>query len=242
MAGGIDFLSFIIQGSWYSHVILLTLVIMSSLSWAVIVTKWLYFLKISKENNIFIEKFESPTKSDQLYEEAQQLIYSSFSKLFIPAYNESLKFRDRTNKQSIPNGDPTAMLQRRLERTMDQSFLEQHSLMESKLSLLASVSSSAPFIGLFGTVLGIIDSFQSIGSQGSTSLATVAPGMSEALIATAAGLLAAIPALIAYNYFRNYIQKIQRETRTFAANLINRLEWSVLYRPILPKESPTNNN
>ena len=225
-----DLFSLLLQGSWYSHLVLLTLILMSSFSWAVIITKWLQLFRVVKENKKFQIVFEGSTRSDQLQEYAKSLVHSSFTKLFEPSYHESLKFRERMSKKNFPNGDLSAMLQRRLERIMEQAILKQQSVMEKKLSILASVSSSAPFIGLFGTVLGIIDSFQSIGREGSTSLATVAPGMSEALIATAAGLLAAIPALIAYNYFRNSIQKIQRQTHTFAANLINRLEWSVLYR------------
>ena len=225
-----ELLAFLLQGSWYSHLVLITLVLMSSFSWAVIITKWFQLFKVSRENRKFQIAFGSSTRSDQLQEYAKSLVYSSFAKLFQPAYHESLKFRERLNKKNLPSGDPSAMLQRRLERIMEQTILQQQSLMENRLGILASVSSSAPFIGLFGTVLGVIDSFQSIGREGSTSLATVAPGMSEALIATAAGLLAAIPALIAYNYFRNSIQKIQRQTNTFAANLINRLEWSVLYK------------
>ncbi len=226
----IELLSFLLQGSWYSHLVLATLVFMSSFSWAVIVTKWFQLSKVSGENKKFQIAFESSTKSDQLQDYANSLVNASFAKLFQHSYHESLKFRERVNKKNLPNGDLSAMFQRRLERVMNQTILQQHGLMEKRLGILASVSSSAPFIGLFGTVLGIIDSFQSIGREGSTSLATVAPGMSEALIATAAGLLAAIPSLIAYNYFRNAIQKIQRQTNAFAANLINRLEWSVIYR------------
>ena len=231
-----NWLSILFQGSWYSHLVLASLVLMSSVSWAVIVTKWFQVFKVLKENEEFQAVFEDNTRSDQLQDHAKSLENSSFACLFLPAYQESLKFRKWMSKENF-KGDPSTMFQRRLERITDQTILQQQGLLDHRLGILASVSSSAPFIGLFGTVLGIIDSFQSIGREGSTSLATIAPGMSEALIATAAGLLAAIPALIAYNYFRGSIQKIQRQTHTFAANLINRLEWSVIYKSNLQESN-----
>jgi biopolymer transport protein TolQ len=119
-------------------------------------------------------------------------------------------------------------LNTRLERTMEQCFNEQYTQIENRLNLLATISSAAPFVGLFGTVLGIIDSFQNIGTSGLTSLAAVAPGISEALIATAAGLLAAIPALIAYNLFRNQARSLGNDLRDFSRELSNRIEW-ILY-------------
>jgi biopolymer transport protein TolQ len=111
---------------------------------------------------------------------------------------------------------------------MEQCFNEQYTQIENRLNLLATISSAAPFVGLFGTVLGIIDSFQNIGTSGLTSLAAVAPGISEALIATAAGLLAAIPALIAYNLFRNQARSLGNDLRDFSRELSNRIEW-ILY-------------
>ena len=99
---------------------------------------------------------------------------------------------------------------------------------ENRLNILATISSAAPFVGLFGTVLGIINSFQSIGTTGVTSLAAVAPGISEALVATAAGLLAAIPALMGYNYFRKSGSFTLTNTmRNYGMELTNRFEWIV---------------
>jgi len=109
----------------------------------------------------------------------------------------------------------------------DNNDNDQFALIEKRLNVLATISSAAPFIGLFGTVLGIIRSFQNIGTSGVTSLAAVAPGISEALIATAAGLLAAIPALMAYNHFRNSARKQANDMRDFSMELANRIEWIV---------------
>ena len=110
---------------------------------------------------------------------------------------------------------------------MERAFNDQYALIEKRLNVLATISSAATFIGLFGTVLGIIRSFQNIGTSGVTSLAAVAPGISEALIATAAGLLAAIPALMAYNHFRNSARKQANDMRDFSMELANRIQWIV---------------
>jgi biopolymer transport protein TolQ len=118
-------------------------------------------------------------------------------------------------------------LSKQLQRVIEKTINERYSLIEDRLNILATISSAAPFIGLFGTVLGIINSFQSIGTTGVTSLASVAPGISEALVATAAGLLAAIPALMAYNYFRNHARLLSNTMRNFGMELTNRFEWIV---------------
>ena len=110
---------------------------------------------------------------------------------------------------------------------IEKTINERHTFIENRLNVLATISSAAPFIGLFGTVLGIINSFQSIGTTGVTSLASVAPGISEALVATAAGLLAAIPALMAYNYFRNQSRLLTNTMRNFGMEITNRFEWIV---------------
>ena len=114
-----------------------------------------------------------------------------------------------------------------LQRVIEKTVNERHTFIENRLNVLATISSAAPFIGLFGTVLGIINSFQSIGTTGVTSLASVAPGISEALVATAGGLLAAIPALMAYNNFRNQSRLLTNTMRNFGMELTNRFEWIV---------------
>ena len=113
----------------------------------------------------------------------------------------------------------TTMLETGIEKQMSK--------ISKGYTFLATVGSTAPFIGLFGTVLGIINSFQSIGTSGVTSLASVAPGISEALVATAAGLLAAIPALMAYNHFRNQARILTNTMRNYGMELTNRFEWIV---------------
>ena len=126
-------------------------------------------------------------------------------------------------------------LSQQLQRVIEQTINERYAFIENRLSILATISSAAPFIGLFGTVLGIINSFQSIGTSGVTSLASVAPGISEALVATAAGLLAAIPALMAYNYFRNQTRILANTMRNYWMELTNSFD-CIVHGPLFGSE------
>ena len=225
-------LSLALGGSYISLFVLVVLLLMSSLSWAVIVLKWRQFRFIRRQNLGFQELFDSAQNLDNVSNVAQERFpRSPMSLMFTIAYAEAITAVRRIRSRPDLDHFATTMmphLNTRLERTMEQCFNEQYLQIEHRLNLLATISSAAPFVGLFGTVLGIIDSFQSIGTSGLTSLAAVAPGISEALIATAAGLLAAIPALIAYNLFRNQARKLGNDLRDFSRELSNRIEW-ILY-------------
>lgn len=111
-----------------------------------------------------------------------------------------------------------------LERTLEKAMQEELASLSNTVPLLATIGNAAPFIGLFGTVWGIMSSFHSIGIKGSATLATVAPGISEALIATAAGLAAAIPAVMAFNIFMNSVDNFERDLRGFASDFLNSVE------------------
>ncbi|MBF0280341.1 MAG: MotA/TolQ/ExbB proton channel family protein [SAR324 cluster bacterium] len=220
----------VLQGSGITYLVLITLLLMSSLSWAIIILKWIQFRRISGENDEFIQIFNKEAKLDQIYNLAQQFQHAPFARVFEVCYREITSFRDKVKSQQTKYRSSKEILDRlnlRLSRTSDQCINQQYAMLNHRLNPLASVSSSAPFIGLFGTVLGIIDAFQGIGVSGVTSLAVVAPGISEALIATAAGLLAAIPALIAYNYFRSAARSQGEAMRNFSLELNNRMEWVV---------------
>ena len=182
------------DSNFISILVLVILLLMSSLSWAVIVLKALQFRKANKQNQEFLLIIRKETS--------------------------------RNHDQTV-SGSMLPYISTQFERVMERAFNDQYTLIEKRLNVLATISSAAPFIGLFGTVLGIIRSFQNIGTSGVTSLAAVAPGISEALIATAAGLLAAIPALMAYNHFRNSARKQANDMRDFSMELANRIEWIV---------------
>lgn len=223
-------LGLVLDSNWITHFILITLLLMSSLSWAIIFLKWIQIRKVTGENDEFVQIFHKETKLEHIYNLAHQFENSSFARIFEANYQEVSSFREKIKAQQSKYRSSKEILDRlneRLVRTSSRCINLQYSTLERRLSPLASISSSAPFIGLFGTVLGIIDAFQGIGVSGVTSLAVVAPGISEALIATAAGLLAAIPALLGYNFYRSAVRKQSNAMRNFTLELSNRMEWVV---------------
>ncbi len=215
--------SLIFTGNWFALVILLILMFMSALSWAIIVLKWLQLSRVRAQSAHFHHVFQRDAQLSRVQSLAQKLPLSPLARMFDVSYKEIENFR-----QSMEGGGPVPDARERLMsnliRTLERVYNLQNASLESRLPALATVSGAAPFIGLFGTVLGIIDAFRGIGLSGVTSLAIVAPGISEALVATAAGLLAAIPALVAYNVFRNRIRELNTSMKNFALELTNRLE------------------
>ena len=152
-----------------------------------------------------------------MFKLANQFILSPLASIFTASYYEMQKLSDakkKTNRFDFDN----------IERSVNRAHLTEMSRLEGFIPFLATTASAAPFIGLFGTVWGIMNSFQAIGARGSANLATVAPGISEALIATAIGLAAAIPAVIFYNFFLNKIKKFNSEMKNFRAELLNILK------------------
>ena len=141
---------------------------------------------------------------------------------------ELQKFKE-LRKSSFPDDNPDITRSRpfvmgTIKRALDQASVAEESRLQKNLGFLATTGSTAPFIGLFGTVWGIMDSFRQIGLRGSANIATVAPGISEALIATAFGLVAAIPAVVAYNYFLGRIRMISSEMDNFSLEFLNIIE------------------
>ena len=144
--------------------------------------------------------------------------------MFAASFREITSFRQKMEERPAPPVDMRERLLQTLSRRLETVYNRQNEQLEARLSVLAIVSSASPYIGLFGTVLGIIDAFRSIATMGVTSLAVVAPGISEALVATAAGLMAAIPALIGYNLSRNRVREFNVQMKNFALDVTNRLE------------------
>ena len=215
--------AFIFSGNWVAFAILLLLMIMSALSWAIIIIKWLQLRQVRAENSYFHAYFLADHPLSEIAAMAQKLQASSLGRMFLAGNQEIASFRQSLEKGANP-ADARERLMNSLTRRLESVYNQQGELLEKRLPLLAVVSSSSPYIGLFGTVLGIIDAFRSIATMGVTSLAVVAPGISEALVATAAGLMAAIPALIAYNLFRNRLREITTQMKNFALDITNRLE------------------
>jgi biopolymer transport protein TolQ len=229
-AGGagdrLDIISLITHAGAVPKAVLGLLGLMSVISWYVIGTKWMYLARAYHRSLKFVEKFWS-SSLDDMWKEAQAQAPSPVSEVFRAGYQELVKLRKRhaqaqqqaqagVKVEESGLGDIES-LERALVRARTMAVTE----MENKVPFLATTASAAPFIGLFGTVWGIMNSFRNIGAKGAANLATVAPGIAEALVATAIGLVAAIPAVMGYNYLSRRIRVISAEMETFTNDFLN---------------------
>ncbi len=174
--------------------------------------------RASQETDLFLDAFWKTKKFDEVYESAKSMSRSPVAAIFRAGYLELM----RITKASAAAGESAADHNlENIERALRRSTIAEMTMLEGLTPWLATVGSSAPFIGLFGTVWGIMDAFRNIGAKGSANLATVAPGIAEALIATAIGLVAAIPAVMAFNYFARKIKVLANEMDTFGNDFLN---------------------
>lgn len=208
-------------------VVLLILFLFSIISWGIIFTKWRYLRKAGQDTAYFLDLFWESTALNQIYQESEDLTWSPVAQLFRSGYAElrrSMKLQNPSDSWDSAR-QPTMD---NVERSLKKAAIGQSNKMEKALSFLATTGNTAPFIGLFGTVWGIMEAFRGIGMKGSASLAVVAPGISEALIATAVGLGAAIPAVIAFNTFSNKIMVLKSEMETFSSDFLSLVERQVV--------------
>ena len=204
--------------------VLLMLLIFSVVSWAIIFFKYRYYRNIKKENELFSADYLKSNKLSEILPAAKKYKYSTTAEVFRVGYTELINL-NKTNRESAPSGDEIKLSSLdSVDRSLNRACNTEMTKLESALGFLATTGSASPFIGLFGTVWGIMDTFKGIGARGSATLAVVAPGISEALIATAAGLAAAIPAVIFYNYFLNQSKNMVQEMDNFAAEFLNIVE------------------
>lgn len=205
--------------------VLLILIYFSLVSWAIIFYKATVVQKAIKESDRFLDFFWDKKRFDLIGQGIKQFGNSPLATLFREGYHEMLQVKKQPAASSDSGDfssrmDTTEIVGRALRRATTQ---ETHRL-EKYLTFLATTGSTAPFIGLFGTVWGIMDAFHGIGQTGSASLAVVAPGISEALIATAIGLAAAIPAVMGYNHFLNKVNILIGEMDNFSQEFLNIVE------------------
>jgi biopolymer transport protein TolQ len=198
------------------QLLLLSMVALSVWNWFIIFKKKNQFNKISEMNEAFLDVFWKATNLQQINSQLEPHIGSPLAKVFESGYQEIERV---INSQQPAGAMMTGM--ENLERTLRKAHDEEVAQMENQLSVLATTGSTAPFIGLLGTVIGIMNSFQDIAQSGSASLAVVAPGISEALFATAIGLFAAIPAVIFYNYLINKIKRLENQLNGFNSDFLN---------------------
>ncbi|MEW6351344.1 MAG: protein TolQ [Thermodesulfobacteriota bacterium] len=229
-------LAIIFGAGWVVKGVMLVLLGFSVICWGIILTKALTLSKARKHTQLFFDAFRESRKFSLLYAEAKQLTSSPLAQVFKAGYAELTrlsKFQNPSQKSGAdspiePEYERTGM--DNVTRSLQQAVTAERARLEKGVNFLATTGSSAPFIGLFGTVWGIMESFRQIGVAKSASLAVVAPGIAEALIATAAGLAAAIPAVIFYNYFLAKINTISTEMDNFSSELINIIERIYLKR------------
>ena len=217
-------LNMILDAGLMVKFVLLLLFIFSVVSWAIIFLKYRYYRKIKKENEVFNADYSRSTKLSDVLPAAKKYSFSTTAEVFRVGYAELTKINKPLNDSAQGSDEISLSSLDNLERSMNKACNTEMTKLESALGFLATTGSASPFIGLFGTVWGIMDTFKGIGARGTATLAVVAPGISEALIATAAGLAAAIPAVIFYNYFLNQSKNMVQEMDNFAAEFLNIVE------------------
>ena len=209
----VSFWGLVLQADFVVKIVMLILLIASVWSWAIIIEKSRKFINLRKQANSFETAFWSGASLEELYEKQADSPEHPLASVFVAGMYEWTRASD---KKSLSNEKIQAGLQDRIHQVMQVAVTREIENLEKNIGFLATVGSTAPFIGLFGTVWGIMNSFQSIALSKDTSLAVVAPGIAEALLATALGLLAAIPAVIAYNKLSNNLNSYATKLQNFA--------------------------
>lgn len=224
-----NILDMILGSGFIVQFVLLLLLFFSVVSWAIILMKYRIIKKSRRENSMFLDRYMRINKLSEVFPESKKFRYSQLAEIFRAGYTELVKVagirkESFADSESEPPWPPEMRGLDNVERALNRASDLEATKLESSLGFLATTGSACPFIGLFGTVWGIMNAFKGIGVKGSATLAVVAPGISEALIATAAGLAAAIPAVIFYNYYINQIKTITVETDGFSSEFLNIVE------------------
>ena len=224
--GSFDLLQLLLGASGVVRGVLFLLVCLSIIGWYVIAYKALYLNRAQGESLRFLEAFWQAKRLDAVYQEAEHKRRSPIAHMFKAGYVELSKLQNAkaqgatTPAHGVEAWHGEGDLEN-IERALRRAATHESTVLESMVPFLATVGSAAPFIGLFGTVIGIIDAFHQIANQGSANLATVAPGIAEALGTTAVGLIAAVPAVMAYNWFLRKIKVLSAEMDAFSNDFLN---------------------
>lgn len=231
---GNDIVEMIVHAGPMVKFVLLILLGFSVACWTIILIKFRLVRLARQETELFQDMFLEPMDLRKIYAASKDLTYSPVARLFRSGYGEFQRLRKiqaTSNPGSVAGTkSPQAAVRSRqimvdnLERSLQKAIVAQVERLERGVSFLATTGNTAPFIGLFGTVWGIMQSFRGIGLKGSANLAVVAPGISEALIATAAGLVAAIPAVVAFNHFTQKISRLGAEMDIFKSDFLTTVE------------------
>ena len=203
---------------------------LSVMSWAIMIERWRRFRFAQRESRAFLERMATERSLAGLAEFGRHLIHTPLAAIFASFFEEIVRHKAKGLLSSeglavsVNPGHVDPRVKSALARSLEKSALAESRRFQRFLGFLATTATVAPFIGLFGTVWGIMNAFGSIGAAGGASIATYAPGIAEALVTTAAGLAAAIPAVAGYNYFVARLRHLDDEMEDFAADLLLRLE------------------
>ncbi|NIQ02640.1 MAG: protein TolQ [Nitrospinaceae bacterium] len=208
--------------------VLLLLLIFSVVSWAIIITKFFVYRRARKEDKMFLKIFFKSDSLTNIYNFARELKFSPIARVFLTGYHELYVFKEISDKRGSGAAEKQMMVSPKdlkgIELALTKSTNHEVEKLGHRLDFLATTGSTTPFIGLFGTVWGIMHSFRMIGVKGSASIGGVAPGIAEALIATAAGLVAAIPAVVFFNYLNSRIHGFNHRMEDFSSDFIYMIE------------------
>ncbi|HJW73170.1 MAG TPA: MotA/TolQ/ExbB proton channel family protein [Geothrix sp.] len=213
----VNLLEVMLHAGPVSKAVLLILFSFSLFSWLIIIRKAFLYHRSRSISEQFRVAFKRATDWRELKQQVENFAVSPLVGLFVAGYGEVTYQLRQVGKESRV----TLRSMEAVERSLQRASVVEMGRLERNLGLLATVAAVSPFIGLFGTVWGIIDAFRGIGATGNANLATVAPGISEALVATAIGLVAAIPALMAYNFFQGQLKQFQTELDDFSLEFIS---------------------
>ena len=215
---GLEVWSLVMDSGPMAKLVLLTLAVFSVVSWGITAERFMRFRRAEAQSRIFMERFNRGGGLAAIQDDTADLQWSPAANIFRAVFRE-ISLNPPPEGQSWQGGHLEL-----LDRVVRRNASSQLSEMERSLGFLATTASATPFIGLFGTVWGIMNAFRGIGVSGTASLAAYAPGIAEALVATAAGLAAAIPAVIFYNHFLGRLRTMEAGLDEFAADLVHRVQ------------------
>lgn len=207
----------ILEAGWVVKAVMALLLLASFVSWVIIFYKWLLLKSVSRENAKFAESFWAAGTLEGASRASKAHPNAALTRIFESGLHEF----NQINALKLSRADSIELLESNMTRALQKSIKIESEKLQKSLSFLANTASAAPFIGLFGTVWGIMNSFINIGATGASNLAVVAPGIAEALIATAMGLFAAIPAVLFYNFFTSHIRILTNNMNHFATDFLN---------------------
>jgi biopolymer transport protein TolQ len=217
----VEIVTFFLQTGWVAKIVLAILVVFSLASWSVILGKWRELGAARRVSDRFLKVFRDASRLNEAAASATKHRASPLAGMFQAGYTE-LEAQIRSQRRSA---DTAAVAKLRnldgVQRALERAMGAETERLQRALPMLATTASATPFIGLFGTVWGIMNTFHAIGATGSTSIVTVAPGIAEALVNTAAGLLAAIPAVVAYNHLLAKVRILRRRMEDFQLEFLN---------------------